>query len=136
MFPASFEYVRAGSVEEVIGALAEHGDDARILAGGQSLIPAMRFRLARPSVLVDVNGIAALAGLAEADDVLRVGATCRDVALERSSLVASRYSLLADAGAVVADPVVRQMGTVVGSSVPQRSVRRLDRGRAGVRARP
>jgi carbon-monoxide dehydrogenase medium subunit len=115
LFPASFEYVRAGSVEEVIGALAEHGDDARILAGGQSLIPAMRFRLARPSVLVDVNGIAGLAGLAEADGALRVGATCRDVALERSSLVASRYSLLADTGAVVADPVVRHMGTVVGS---------------------
>jgi aerobic carbon-monoxide dehydrogenase medium subunit len=115
LFPASFEYVRAGSVEDAIGALAEHGDDARILAGGQSLIPAMRFRLARPTVLVDINGIAQLAGIGEANGDLRIGATCRDVAVERSALVGSRYSLIADAGSVVADPVVRHMGTVVGS---------------------
>jgi carbon-monoxide dehydrogenase medium subunit len=115
LFPASFEYVRAGSVEDAIGALAEHGDDARILAGGQSLIPAMRFRLARPSVLVDINGIAQLETLGESNGDLRIGATCRDIAVERSSLVGSRFSLIADAGAVVADPVVRHMGTVVGS---------------------
>src|SRR5215472_16946999 len=115
MFPAKFDYRAARSVDEALEALAKGGDDARVLAGGQSLIPAMRFRLARPSVLVDINPIAALAYLREADGALCVGATARDFALETSPLIGERYRLLADTSAVVADPVVRQMGTVVGS---------------------
>src|SRR5579871_785916 len=115
MFPAQFDYRAAQSVDEALEALVKGGDDARVLAGGQSLIPAMRFRLARPSLLVDINPIEELAYLREADGALRVGATARDFALETSPLIGERYRLLADTSAVVADPVVRHMGTVVGS---------------------
>lgn len=115
MFPAQFDYRAARSVDEALEALANGGDDARVLAGGQSLIPAMRFRLARPSLLVDVNPIEALAYLREDGGVLKVGATTRDFTLETSPLIGERYRLIADTSAVVADPVVRQMGTVVGS---------------------
>lgn len=114
MFPTAFDYVRVRSVDEAIAALEPHGADGRILAGGQSLIPAMRYRLARPAMLVDINPIADLAYIREEDGYLRVGATTRDAALEASPLL-RRYSLLADCAAVVADPVVRHMGTVVGS---------------------
>jgi aerobic carbon-monoxide dehydrogenase medium subunit len=115
VFPAPFEYQQARSTEEAIAALARYGSDARVLAGGQSLIPAMRFRLARPSALIDINPIDGLAYVREADGQLLLGAVARDVALERSRDVSARYHLIADAAAVVADPVVRQMGTVVGS---------------------
>lgn len=115
MFPASFDYQRAHSTDEAIAALARFGDDARLLAGGQSLIPAMRFRLARPAMLVDINPITDLSYVRESNGHLAVGATARDFALEMSPLIAQRYHLLADTSAVVADPVVRQMGTVVGS---------------------
>jgi carbon-monoxide dehydrogenase medium subunit len=115
MFPASFEYRSARSIDETLAVLQEHGDDARVLAGGQSLIPAMRFRLARPGVLVDINPVAELVYLSEEDGALRIGAGTRDAALERSATIGTRYRLVADVAAVVADPVVRQMGTVVGS---------------------
>jgi aerobic carbon-monoxide dehydrogenase medium subunit len=115
MFPAAFEYRRAQSIEDAIAGLAQFGDDARILAGGQSLIPAMRFRLARPSVLVDINAISELGYLREQDGYLAVGAITRDHAIETAPLTRERYPLLADASVVVADPVVRQTGTVVGS---------------------
>ena len=108
--------IRAGSYsEEALAALAAHGADARILAGGQSLIPAMRYRLARPAVLVDINPIDELAYIKESGGMLTIGALTRDFALEQSALIASNYPLLDDVSAVVADPVVRQMGTVVGS---------------------
>jgi carbon-monoxide dehydrogenase medium subunit len=115
MFPAAFAYQRAETVDEALALLREHGADARVLAGGQSLIPAMRFRLARPAFLVDINGIDALAFAEERDGVLAVGALARDAQLERMPLLASAYPLLADTSLVVADPVVRQSGTVVGS---------------------
>jgi len=116
VFPAAFDYVAARSRDEAYAALAEHGGGARVLAGGQSLIPAMRFRLARPSVLVDINRIADLAYVAESAGELRLGAAARDQAFELSPEIRSgRYPMLADVCAVVADPVVRQMGTVVGS---------------------
>jgi aerobic carbon-monoxide dehydrogenase medium subunit len=115
MFPAQFDYQRARSIDEALSALAAHGDDARVLAGGMSLIPAMRYRLARPAVLVDINPLSDLAYVRESDGYLSVGATARDFALEVSPLIAQRYPLLADVSAVVADPVVRQTGTVVGS---------------------
>jgi aerobic carbon-monoxide dehydrogenase medium subunit len=115
MFPAQFDYQRAHSIDEAIAALASHGDDARVLAGGQSLIPAMRYRLARPAVLIDINPIEELAFLRESNGFLCIGAGTRDFALEVSPLIASRYPMIADTSAVVADPVVRQMGTVVGS---------------------
>ncbi|MEA2689009.1 MAG: aerobic carbon-monoxide dehydrogenase medium subunit, partial [Candidatus Eremiobacteraeota bacterium] len=115
MFPAPFEYHRAGSVDETLELLKQFGGDARILAGGQSLIPAMRFRLARPAVLVDINGLNELSYLREEDGVLAIGALARDAALETSALIGSKYPLLSDTSALVADPVVRQSGTVVGS---------------------
>ncbi|GAA0517408.1 FAD binding domain-containing protein [Deinococcus depolymerans] len=115
MFPAAFDYIRAHSAEEALAALAQHGAEARILAGGQSLIPAMRLRLARPAVLVDLGGVKDLGYLHEEGGELRVGAMTRDVTLERDANVRARYSLLTDTGAVVADPVVRCLGTVVGS---------------------
>ena len=115
MFPATFQYLSAHSVDEALAALTQHGADARILAGGQSLIPAMRYRLARPAVLVDVNPVAELAYLRETEGMLRVGALTRDAAIERSATVEASYPLIADVSTVVADPVVRQMGTVVGS---------------------
>jgi len=81
MFPAQFDYQRAKSVDDALETLARYGDDARILAGGQSLIPAMRFRLARPAVLVDINSIADLAYLRETNGHLAVGAGTRDFAV-------------------------------------------------------
>jgi aerobic carbon-monoxide dehydrogenase medium subunit len=115
VFPASFDYLSVHSVDEALAALAQRGGDARVLAGGQSLIPAMRYRLARPAVLVDVNPLAELAYLREDDDGLRIGALTRDASVERSATIAGGYPLIADVSAVVADPVVRQTGTVVGS---------------------
>ncbi len=115
MFPAQFDYRPVRSVDEAIAALMTYGDDARVLAGGQSLIPAMRFRFARPALLIDINPIPGLDGLAESGGMLAIGATTRDFALEVSKLIGERYRLIADTSAVVADPVVRQMGTVVGS---------------------
>jgi carbon-monoxide dehydrogenase medium subunit len=115
MFPAPFDYHRPGSLDEALALLAQYGGDARVLAGGQSLIPAMRFRLARPAVLVDINQLDELSYVRESDGMLAIGALARDAMLERSPVVGSSYALLADTSAVVADPVVRQMGTVVGS---------------------
>lgn len=115
MFPAQFSYTRARSEDEAVEALAHYGSDARILAGGQSLIPAMRYRLARPGMVIDINAIAALDYLRESDGYVLVGALTRDFAIETSPLIRSHFALLADASAVVADPVVRQTGTVVGS---------------------
>ena len=115
MFPASFEYVRTHSIDEAFASLQQHGAEARVLAGGQSLIPAMRYRLARPGVLVDINSIAELSYLREENGFLRIGATTRDAALEFAPWIKQRYSLITAVSAVVADPIVRHMGTVVGS---------------------
>ena len=115
MIPGPFAYHRAGSVAEALALLAEHGDEAKLLAGGQSLIPLMRFRLANPAVLIDINPIAALRGLRLEDGDLVIGALTREVELERSPLVGERYPLLADAAAVIADPLVRNLATVGGN---------------------
>ncbi len=115
MFPAPFDYHRPGSVDEALALLQQHGGDARVLAGGQSLIPAMRLRLARHAVIVDIGRIAELEYIRETDGVLAIGAMTRDAQLETSALIHDAYPMLADTSAVVADPVVRQSGTVVGS---------------------
>jgi len=115
VIPAAFEYVRAHSEDEAFAHLQQHGSDARILAGGQSLIPAMRFRLARPSVLVDINEAKELSYI-RLDGTLAIGAIARDSAIERAPWTGDRrWGLLRDVSRVVADPVVRQMGTLVGS---------------------
>ena len=116
MIPAAFDYLRAHTTDEAFAHLQQHGAEARVLAGGQSLIPAMRFRLARPAVLVDINSLTDLGDLRISDHVLAVGAIARDSDIERAPWIGERrWSLIHDASRVVADPVVRQMGTVVGS---------------------
>jgi carbon-monoxide dehydrogenase medium subunit len=116
VIPAAFDYLRAHTTDEAFAHLQQHGAEARVLAGGQSLIPAMRFRLARPAVLVDINGIGELNYVRMSDGVLAVGAIARDTDVERAPWIGDRrWSMLYDASRVVADPVVRQMGTMVGS---------------------
>jgi len=115
MIPAAFEYKRPLSLEEALSHLAEHGFDARVLAGGQSLIPAMRYRLAQPAVLVDINKLPSLDYLQEEDGVLRIGALVRDTDVEFNREIQTRYHLIGDVSMVVADPIVRYRGTVVGS---------------------
>ena len=116
MIPAAFDYLRAHTTDEAFAHLQQHGAEARVLAGGQSLIPAMRFRLARPAVLVDINSLTELGDLRVSDRVLAVGAIARDSDIEHAPWIGeTRWSLIHDVSRVVADPVVRQMGTVVGS---------------------
>lgn len=116
MRPPPFEHVVARSVEEAVDSLREHGDDAKVLAGGQSLVPLLALRLARPSVLVDVTRVESLGGIAlDADGWLRIGATTRQRAAERSALVADRCPLLAAALPHVAHAPIRTQGTIGGS---------------------
>lgn len=116
MIPAAFDYLRAHATDEAFAHLQQHGAEARVLAGGQSLIPAMRFRLARPAVLVDINSLTDLGYLRISDGVLAVGAIARDSEIEHAPWIGeTRWSLFHEVSRVVADPVVRQMGTVVGS---------------------
>lgn len=115
MIPGEFEYHSPSSVDEAVALLERLGGDAKVLAGGHSLVPAMRFRLALPEHLVDINRIADLSYIREADGVLAIGALTRESELEHSALVAERYPLLADAGRVIADPLVRNRATVGGN---------------------
>ncbi|HKW03474.1 MAG TPA: xanthine dehydrogenase family protein subunit M [Vicinamibacterales bacterium] len=115
MKPAPFEYHQARSLPEALTLLAEHAGDAKPLAGGQSLIPAMNFRLAAPAVLVDLNGVGELAYIKDAGDGLRVGAMTRHVQVERSPVIASRAPLLAEAMPFVAHVAIRTRGTIGGS---------------------
>lgn len=115
MIPDRFEYVAPTSMQEAVGLLQRYGAEAKVLAGGHSLIPLMKLRLASPRYLVDINRIRGLAQLQEDDGTLRVGALTRHADLETSELIRSRYPLLADAARVIADPLVRNMGTLAGS---------------------
>ncbi|MFV2006996.1 MAG: xanthine dehydrogenase family protein subunit M [Longimicrobiales bacterium] len=116
MKPAAFEYHRPDTVEEVLHLLAEYGDEAKLLAGGQSLIPTMNFRLAQPSVLIDLNRVEGLDGLDEADGGgLRLGAMVHQAAAEKSALVAERVPLLAETLPYVAHAQIRNRGTIGGN---------------------
>ncbi len=115
MQPRAFEYVRASSVSEAVRLLEKRGEDAKILAGGQSLIPLMKLRLASPRLLIDVGRIPGLSGIREDGDSLRIGAMTRHREFEESSLVRDRYPLLADVVKVLGDPQVRNLGTIGGS---------------------
>jgi len=116
MKPAPFEYHRPETLDEALDLLAETGSDAKALAGGQSLVPAMNFRLARPAVLVDLNRVAALAYTeTNGDGGLRIGAMTRQRAAERSDLVARGAPLLFEALPWIAHPQIRNRGTVGGS---------------------
>jgi carbon-monoxide dehydrogenase medium subunit len=113
--PAPFGYERATSVEGALQALQEHGSEARIIAGGHSLLPMMKLRLANPEYLVDINALAELAYIREDAGEIRIGALTRHVDLLKSDLLARRYPLFRDAEEVIADPVVRNRGTIGGS---------------------
>jgi aerobic carbon-monoxide dehydrogenase medium subunit len=113
--PAPFEYERATSVDGAIAALERLGTEARIIAGGHSLLPMMKLRLANPAHLVDINDLAELAYIREQDDEIRIGALTRHVDLLKSELLAERFPIFRDAEAVIADPVVRNRGTIGGS---------------------
>ncbi len=113
--PAAFGYERATSVDGAIAALGRFGEDARIIAGGHSLLPMMKLRLASPSHLVDINDLTDLAYIREVGGELRIGALTRHVELLRSDLLARHYPLFRDAEQVIADPVVRNRGTIGGS---------------------
>jgi aerobic carbon-monoxide dehydrogenase medium subunit len=115
MIPAPFDYVRAGSAEEAIAALAEHGDDAKLLAGGMSLLPLMKLRLATPTVLVDVGRVRELSYVRDADDHLAVGALTRHRDLETSELLAEQCDPLRAVASEVGDNQVRHRGTIGGS---------------------
>ncbi len=115
MIPGAFDYHSPTTLDEAIGLLDRFGDDAKILAGGQSLIPAMRFRLAAPENLIDINGLGDLDYLRERDGHLAIGALTRESTLDASALVRERYPLLADATEVIADPLVRNLATVGGN---------------------
>ena len=115
MYPAEFEYFAPGSVDEVLELLARHGEDAKILAGGQSLIPMMKLRIASPRYLIDVNRIPSLTGVRQEGHRLVMGALCRHAEIAQSPLVRERLPLMTDAASQTADVQVRNRGTVGGS---------------------
>lgn len=115
MIPGEFEYYAPATVDEAVELLGRLGEDAKVLAGGHSLIPAMRFRLAAPEHLIDINRIDGLSYVREDGGFLSIGAMTREAEIEHSPLVIDRYPLLADAGRLIADPLVRNRGTVGGN---------------------
>jgi carbon-monoxide dehydrogenase medium subunit len=115
MIPATFDYHAPGSLREATLLLARLGEDAKVLSGGQSLIPLMKLRLATPKHIVDINGISGLAEIKESDGVLRIGALARESDLEESDLIRTRYPLLLDTSKAIADPIVRNLATVGGN---------------------
>lgn len=115
MKPASFDYIAADSLDIAVAALADAGADAKIIAGGQSLVPMLNFRLLRPSILVDINRIAGLAFIAETDNDIRVGALTRHHQLETSPVIARHLPVLSCAMTHVAHLAIRNRGTIGGS---------------------
>jgi carbon-monoxide dehydrogenase medium subunit len=115
MIPAKFEYVRPSTVDDAVRALADGGEDAKVIAGGQSLMPFLRLRLVYPDLLVDVGGLDELRGVTDAGNSLVIGARTTHHDLVRDPLIAQHCGLLAEAAGMVADPAVRHRGTLGGS---------------------
>jgi carbon-monoxide dehydrogenase medium subunit len=115
MIPAPFDYHAPASLADAIALLQQHGDEAKVLSGGQSLLPLLKLRLASVSHLVDIGRIPGLEYIREEDGVLRIGGRTRESALERSDLIAARYPILLDTARVIADPLVRNRATVGGN---------------------
>src|ERR1700744_1043433 len=113
--PAPCDYERATSLEGALATLVERGPGARIIAGGHSLIPMMKLRLAPPELLIDINDLHELSSIERDGDVIRIGAMTRHAELLRSELLAEHFPVFADAEEVIADPVVRNRGTIGGS---------------------
>ena len=115
MIPAAFDYVRAESAEEAISLVGQHGDDAKFIAGGHSLLPMMKLRLAQPSVLIDIGRLTDLSYIRDGGDHIAVGALTRHMDVETSALLKEHVPLLAHAAGQVGDPQVRHRGTIGGS---------------------
>ena len=115
MIPPQFEYFAPESLDEAISLLEDHGPEATVLAGGQSLIPLMKLQLALPAYVVDINRIAGLADISDEDCCLRIGSLTRESDLDSSEVVLSKYPILHDTTSVIADPLVRNMATVGGN---------------------
>ena len=115
MIPSAFDYHAPGTLEEAVALLERHGDEAKVLSGGQSLLPLLKLRLGDAGHLVDIGRIPGLAGITEADGYLRIGGATREADLERSDLVREKYPILLDTAAVIADPLVRNRATVGGN---------------------
>jgi carbon-monoxide dehydrogenase medium subunit len=116
MYPSRFRYEAPRSLDEAVDLLRDGGEDAKVLAGGQSLVPLMKLRFASPELVVDINNLPGLDyHRADPDGTLRVGALCRHATLERSSLLVNTQPTMAAAAPLIADPIVRTRGTLVGS---------------------
>jgi carbon-monoxide dehydrogenase medium subunit len=115
MIPAKFDYVRPSSLDDALSALTSGGEDAKVIAGGQSLLPLLRLRFSYPSVLVDVGGLDALRGVRDLGDSLEIGALTTHYELTRDPLIAAHCGLLAQAAGTIADPAVRHRGTIGGA---------------------
>ena len=115
MIPASFDYSAPATLEEAINLLHEIGDEAKILAGGHSLIPMMKLRFASPEHLIDINNIPGLSYVKEEDGYLKIGAMTRESELEHANVIAEKYPIFTDAAKLIADPQVRNMGTIGGN---------------------
>ncbi len=115
MKAADFDYVKPDSIGQVISLLRQHGDDARVLAGGQSLLPTLNMRLSEPRLLIDITGLEELRGITVVNGVLRLGALTRHTAIETSPLVARHAPLLAMAAPFIAHKAIRNLGTLGGS---------------------
>ncbi len=115
MFPAAFDYQSPASLEEALGLLAERGDDAKVMAGGQSLIPLLKLRFSQPALVVDIGRLPAMAEIKRDDGHLGIGALVRHVDIERSQELAKLLPMMVEAVHWIADPLVRNRGTVVGS---------------------
>ena len=114
MISAKFDYVRPSSLDSALAALADGGEDAKVIAGGQSLLPLLRLRFAYPSVLVDVGSLAELRGVRDAGDALEIGALTTHYEVTKDPLIAAHAGLLAQAAGMIADPAVRHRGTIGG----------------------
>jgi len=115
MIPPAFEYLRPKTIPEAIAFLEQHGDDAKILSGGQSLIPMMKLRIARPAYLIDINRISGLSYIKEEAGFLKIGGLTREAELEASGLIRSKYPIILETAHVIADPQVRNLATVAGN---------------------
>ncbi|ULQ58421.1 xanthine dehydrogenase family protein subunit M [Flavihumibacter rivuli] len=115
MIPQSFQYESPGSLSEAIAMLQQYGEDAKILSGGHSLIPMMKLRFATPEYLIDINGIPGLSFIKEENGILRIGALTREADLEHSDFLKKKFPIFSDATKLIADPQVRNMGTIGGN---------------------
>ncbi|MGA3235794.1 MAG: xanthine dehydrogenase family protein subunit M [Bryobacteraceae bacterium] len=115
MIPPVFEYLRPATIPEAVSLLQLHGDDSKILSGGQSLIPMMKLRIARPAWLIDINHIPGLAYIREEGGYLKIGGLTREAELEESELIRSKFPILHDTSRVIADPQVRNLATIGGN---------------------